>query len=315
MDFRHIRAFIAVADALSVTKAAERLHISQPPLSRHIHQLEHELGVTLFVRHRQGVTLTDAGRRLLDKARTLEAAASDFYDAAKHATSGTANKIGIGIGWGLWDVVNSLRVEFAKQYPNVTIEARDAYCSDECNEQLRNHTLDLVFARPPFDRALLDVVPIIHERIQVAISADHPLASSKGLRIRDLASEPLLLYDRHVSPVLYDKVLDLYARAGVTPRMIPTPGAGPFNHSGLMLVASGKGIYLCLGVPLTSTNPTSGVSVVPLIESGATIEVCVASRRAETSPIVSRFLDCVWQKFPQDRREVVAVRQRSSMAV
>ena len=61
MDFRHIKAFIAVADALSVTKAAERLHISQPPLSRHIQQLENELGLTLFVRHRQGVTLTEPG--------------------------------------------------------------------------------------------------------------------------------------------------------------------------------------------------------------------------------------------------------------
>ena len=67
MDFRHIRAFIAVADALSVTKAAERLHISQPPLSRHIQQLENELGLTLFVRHRQGVTLTEPGRQLLEK--------------------------------------------------------------------------------------------------------------------------------------------------------------------------------------------------------------------------------------------------------
>ena len=69
MDFRHLRAFIAVAEEASVTKAAERLHISQPPLSRHIKQLEGELGITLFIRHRQGVTLTDAGQRLLEKAR------------------------------------------------------------------------------------------------------------------------------------------------------------------------------------------------------------------------------------------------------
>ena len=78
MDFRHIRAFIAVADALSVTKAAERLHISQPPLSRHIQQLENELGLTLFVRHRQGVTLTEPGRQLLEKARALGSRRADL---------------------------------------------------------------------------------------------------------------------------------------------------------------------------------------------------------------------------------------------
>src|SRR5438876_5344692 len=102
MDFRHLRAFIAVAEESSVTKAAERLHISQPPLSRHIRQLEEELGVTLFVRHRQGVTLTEPGRGLLEKARLLAAAASDFYEAAGQVTRDDSNKIRIGIGWGLW---------------------------------------------------------------------------------------------------------------------------------------------------------------------------------------------------------------------
>jgi len=82
MDFRHLRAFIAVAAESSVTKAAARLHISQPPLSRHIRQLEEELGITLFVRHRQGVRLTDAGASLLEKAKVLAAAASDFYETA-----------------------------------------------------------------------------------------------------------------------------------------------------------------------------------------------------------------------------------------
>src|SRR5258706_15199708 len=82
MDFRHLRAFIAVAEESSVTKAAARLHISQPPLSRHIRQLEEELGITLFVRHRQGVRLTEAGASLLEKAKVLAAAASDFYETA-----------------------------------------------------------------------------------------------------------------------------------------------------------------------------------------------------------------------------------------
>ena len=78
MDFRHIRAFIAVADASSVTKAAQRLHISQPPLTRQIQQLEQELGLTLFVRHRHGVVLTEGGRRLLEKARQWDQAAAEI---------------------------------------------------------------------------------------------------------------------------------------------------------------------------------------------------------------------------------------------
>src|SRR5262245_66111967 len=92
MDFRHLRAFIAVAEESSITRAAERLHISQPPLSRLIRQLEDELNVTLFARHRQGVTLTDTGRHLLEKARILNTAASDFFETASETTRDHAKK-------------------------------------------------------------------------------------------------------------------------------------------------------------------------------------------------------------------------------
>jgi len=289
-----------------VTKAAERLHISQPPLSRHIHQLEHELGITLFLRHRQGVTLTDEGRRLLEKARALDAAATEFTDSARRAASGESDRIRIGIGWGLWDVVNGLRVQFAKERPDVTFEVRDIYCVDDVQEQLRNSALDIVFARPPFDESVLDVAPIFHERIQAVVSDTSPLAAGKEVRIRDLASETLLLWDRHMGPALYDKVLDLYARAGVAPTMTPTPGAGPYNHAGLMLVASGKGVYVCLGVPLTSPQPASGVAVLPVGDPGATIEVCVACRKGEASPLIAQFLECVWHSYPQPRRVPVS---------
>jgi DNA-binding transcriptional LysR family regulator len=307
MDFRHIKAFIAVADASSVTKAAERLHISQPPLSRHIHQLEQELGLALFVRHRHGVTLTDEGRRLLEKARALVAAGNDFCESARQMAHREQGRIRIGIGWGLWDVVNRLRLEFSKQRPDVTFEVRDVYCSDDIHDQLRNSELDVVFARPPFDDGVVDAATIFHERIQAVIADDSPLASRTEVRLRDLADVPLLLWDRHMSPALYDRVLELYARHGITAPKVPTPGAGPFNHAGLMMVASGKGVYLCLGVPLTSPQPASGVAVLPVGDPGATIEVCVASRKGELSHLVGRFLDCVWETYPQPRRVPAAL--------
>jgi hypothetical protein len=106
MDFRHLRAFIAVAAESSVTKAAARLHISQPPLSRHIRQLEEELGITLFVRHRQGVRLTDAGASLLESEGPA-AAASDFMKRGQ-TTRIESNRVRSASRGG-WEAVNRVR--------------------------------------------------------------------------------------------------------------------------------------------------------------------------------------------------------------
>jgi DNA-binding transcriptional LysR family regulator len=300
MDFRHIRAFIAVADALSVTRAAQRLHITQPPLTRHIHQLERELGVTLFVRHRQGVTLTQAGLQLLERARKLDAAALEFVSAARHAVRPDAGILRIGIGWGLWDLVHRVRVEFGRQFPNVAIEATDAFCHIESDEQLKNRTLDLVFARPPYDAGLQVSPPILEEPIQAVVADTSPLARAERVAIRDLARYPLLLWDRHIAPALYDRMLALYARAGVDVPMIPTPGAGPYNHAGLMLVASGKGVYLGYGVPLTAPHSPSGVAVRPLSDAGATMEVCAVYRK-DAPAAVAQFVETIWRVVPGER--------------
>jgi len=302
MDFRHLRAFIAVAAESSVTKAAARLHISQPPLSRHIRQLEEELGITLFVRHRQGVRLTDAGASLLEKAKVLAAAASDFYETAGQTTRSEANRVRVGIGWGLWESVNRVRVASARQFANLSIEATDVLCADLYNEQLRNGSLDVVFGRPPFDRDALEHVTLFQERILAVVSEESPLASRKTLRLRDLMSETILLWDRHIMPYLYDKVLDLFAREGLTPRTLQTPEAGPYNQAGLMMVASGKGAYLSMGIPLSSPHAATGVVVLPVVDPDATLDVCVAWRKGEASPSVCQFIDSVWHVFPQPRQ-------------
>ena len=109
MDLRDIRAFIAIAEEQSFTRAARRLFVSQPPLTRQIHGLEEELGVTLFVRSKQGAQLTEEGRLLLDKARDLSAHATEFMNVARSLQNREVGVIRIGIAWRLWELVNRVR--------------------------------------------------------------------------------------------------------------------------------------------------------------------------------------------------------------
>ena len=301
MDFRRVWAFIAVAEELSVVRAAERLHISQPPLTRRIRQLEEELGLTLFVRNPRGMKLTDAGQLLLSKARVVATAASDLRETARKTAPDCPNGIRIGIGRGLWEPANMIRLEFAKRFARVAIEATDILSHRQQNDQLEGYSQDILLGRPPFDETRLNVVRIFQQPVVAILSQGHPLATRQTVRLSDLADDSLLLWDRHMEPVLYDKILALYANAGVAPRMVPTPEAGPYNCRGLMSVASRKGIYLFAGLAPGATIGLAGIAVVPVKEPDATADVCVAWRIGETSPTILQFLESVWQVFPEGR--------------
>jgi len=319
VDLKLVRAFIAVADASSVTKAAARLHISQPPLSRQIHHLEEELGLTLFVRHSHGVTLTEAGARLLEQARAVDRVQREFEAAARREAGHQSRReaIRVGIGWGLWDLVNCLRVEFSARSPQAVFEVIDTPCWYDSDEKLRNGSIDIALARPPFDPAYAVSDPVQVEPIQAVVAEHSPLAAQASVSVRDLSGETLLLWDRNIAPVLYDQILSLYARARVSPPMVPTPGAGPYNHAGILLVASGKGIYLGYGVPGTGNQVPGGVAARPVSDQGATVEVRAVYSKDGVTAAVSQFLDAVRAvsrvaeaQSPPDRAVSAGVRSR-----
>ena len=222
MEFRHLRYFIAVSETLNFTKAAQRLHIAQPPLSRQIRQLEEEIGVSLFVRDRRRVELSDAGRVFLNEARNLIHQATNAIDAAHRAKKGEVGTVKIGIGLGLGENVNRALIEHSKRFPEVEIQVKDIPSSRQI-EALRERRIDVGFLRPPIDLVNMVSEAIFDEPFLVLLSKSDPLSRRKKVRLQQLAHEPLLLHERETSVGVYEKVLELYRRAGVAPKIIQTP--------------------------------------------------------------------------------------------
>jgi DNA-binding transcriptional LysR family regulator len=297
MDLRHLRAFVAVAEEHSFTRAAQRLHLSQPPLSRHIRQLEDELGVTLFVRHRDGIGLTEEGRLLLEKARTASLAVADFQDAARAVQHADTRAIRIGIGWGLWSAVDRIRAHHVMRAPNAHIVAEDL-----CPERRLAGTraIDLAVLRPPVDHPGYDSERLFEERFVAILSDAHPLAGRPRLKLSELAGETMLMYERAIGPGVYDKTLALYRAANPRPRLVESQPP-PYSQAAMMLVASRQGFYIGIASPFTQTHRASGVAVVRLDEPAARLEVRIAWRTGETSSEVREFLRSAREVFPLKR--------------
>jgi DNA-binding transcriptional LysR family regulator len=293
VDFRHLRAFVTVAEERNFTRAARRLHISQPPLTRQVRQLEQELGFPLFVRHRSGVDLTCEGRTLLGAARAITTAVGAFEHSAQVVRHRQAQTVNIGIGWGLWPAVNLIRQRYAQRFPDVPIAARDL-CDEHRGENPSQH-IDVAVMRPPVEGPLVSE-PLFQERFVALLGDSHPLASRPSVRLGDLAAEPLLLFDRSIGPAVYDKILALWHRSGIRP-VIVEQQPPPYAQGAMMLVASRQGYYLGIASQFTQTHSASGVAVVPLDEPDARLDVLVVWRKDEPSTHVREFVRVAHEVF------------------
>ena len=297
MDLRHLRAFAAVAESHSFSKAARQLRIAQPPLSRHIRQLENEIGVKLFLRTTSGVELTHEGAVLLDKARTVLAEAGRFIDLAGRMKTGTTSTVKIGMARGLGEAVNRIRVHLLGQHPDFSIEGLDIPSSRQY-EALRLGTIDVGVLRHVDDRPGIESEPLFAEQFVVVLSEHHPLAKRKSLRLKALAREPLLIHDREWAALAHDKILALYAAAGVVPGVV-TLHAEPGNQASMLAVASGEGVCLALKSRLSrSYVSVTGVAIVPLDEPDAMLQVQVAWRKGEASRRIQYFVQAAREVFP-----------------
>src|SRR3954470_16233528 len=294
MEVRHIQAFIAVAEELSLRRAGRRLGVSQASISRQIQQLEHELGLTLFVRRRDGIELTHQGTLMIDQAMRLAAAAAEFADHMKTVEAHRRGVVRLGIGWGLWDAVNRIRARHQSRATGVAVLGHDMTSSNQV-EALRQRRLDAGLVRLPCDTRELQTAVLYNECVVAVLPASHPLAGRSIVRLAELAQDRLLLHDRDHAPIIYDKIFELYSAAGVTPHIVATT-APPASPGGMINVASGKGIYLGLGSLMTMKD-APGIAVVRLEDPQAAVQVCLVWRVAEASPTVLEFVDAARDAF------------------
>lgn len=194
-----MRYFVAVAEELHFGRAATRLHMSQPPLSRAIKQLEADVGALLFVRSPAGVTLTPVGTVLLDEARALLDHADRVRVRVSAAAGVTTITVGI-LGDGTDPGMSRLAAAYRRSHPGIEIRVRDADLTDPtCG--LRTGLVDVALTRAPFDETALTVRALRSDPVGVVLRADDPLARRDGLRLAELSDRRWFQFPRGTDPV------------------------------------------------------------------------------------------------------------------
>jgi DNA-binding transcriptional LysR family regulator len=260
MDFtlEQLRGFVAVADELHFGRAAARLRMTQPPLSRQIQKLERNVGAQLLERDNRRVALTPAGRAFLIEARRLLALAQAAPTLARRVSSGSAGLVRIGFtAVAAYGALGDVLAVLGRELPDVDVDLYEMVTRDQVQAVL-DEEIDLGLARPPFDDKTLGSRPLRREALVVALPAGHRLlALGRALDGADLAGEPMIMYSAAKARYFYDLVVGLI----------------PVTHENVVhsvsqiltmvwLVAAGRGIGV---VPASATRlGIGGVEYVPL---------------------------------------------------
>lgn len=288
MELRHLRSFVAVAEELSFTRAAVRLHVAQPALSVQIRQLETEVGVALLDRSRRAIRLTEPGRVLLDEARRLLAGLEGTIRLVQRTGAGEVGRLVVGfVPSAANSALPPLLRRFRAAVPGVDVHLREM-APDALIQALHEGRLDVCFLYLPFEDPSLEQAVVATEPFVVALAHGHPLAAERVVDPAHLAREPFILPARHGMPGLHAKVLDLCREAGFTPRAAQDDVW--LVQTIIGLVAGGVGVAM---VPASAGAPGHrGVEFRPLRGSAAhEVELAAVWRRDAGAAVLRRFLD------------------------
>lgn len=259
MEFRHLRYFLALAEELHFGRAAQRLSISQPPLSLNIQQLEASVGAQLFTRNSRGVQLTAAGQAFVPAARALLAQAGAAMREAREVAQGQAGELQIGFaGTLLYCGLPQLLERFQVSHPRLRLVLRELSSSEQLSELLRDR-LDVGFVHTPRVPPGFEQVLVASQSLVACLPHAHPLAGAASVRLEQLQGQSLVVVSRAVSPDYHERILAECELAGWLP-----PVVHELRHwlSVVALVAQGQGVAL---VPeALAQSALAGAVFVPL---------------------------------------------------
>lgn len=289
-DLRSARYFVVVAEELHFGRAAERLHMSQPPLSQAIRKLEREVGALLFERSSRKVALTPAGEAFLAACRPLLEQAADVADVPRRTAAGHHARVSVGavasaLGWPLPQAL----AQFRTQRPDVAVTIHEID-TDEVVGRLSEGSIDVALARLAASRATIRTHVLLREEFVVIAPATHPLATATTpLTLLELADEPWVWITRDVSPDYHDEMAAAFRLSGVTPRRHHTARS---IASQIAIVASGTGVSL---VPVSQARDLPPSLVARPVQSPATTVTLAVTTREHPSPPVAALRRCIEQ--------------------
>lgn len=288
MELRHLRYFVAVAEELHFGRAARRLHIAQPPLSRQIRDLERELDTPLFERSARGVQLTHAGVAFLPEARLVLSQAERAQRTAQRAARGETGRLRVGFveGATLSGILPDVLSFFRMHLPSIGLSLFEMNSAQQA-DALREGRIDLgVLSSPPLDAARwLQSELVYEERLVAAMPDSHRLAAKRRIALRDLTTDAFILRPRSADPASYDDILARCRAAQFSPAV--TQEATGW-HTIVGLVSSGVGVSFVPESLAQLQRP--GVVYRPVRDLGVNVELTVVWRHGERSPVRERFV-------------------------
>ena len=291
MELRHLRYFVAVAEESHFGRAARRLAIAQPPLTRQIQALEAELGFRLFDRSRRRIELTAGGEVLLARARQVFDVLDAAVREARRASRGEVGRLAVGYPTSVtYSGLTDLLRAFRERSPAVELQLREMAPQEQV-VALKERRIDVGFIRGELDDPTLACEPVRTEPLVVALPADHRLAAREGpLALRELAREAFVSFPRARGPSFFDFLTRLCHDAGFTPNIVQEA----LQLDMISLVAAGFGVAL---VPASlEAALREGVAFRPL-ERAPLGPLLAGWRREEGSPVVRDFLDVARAAF------------------